>query len=110
LKLQNVFVDASGHIKLGDFGIARCEAAGVITCFVCVVFVFRVFSTLASRILKHTQECAKVAHCRLSSFLVLSLGFWFWMSQTVVGTPYYLSPEICESKPYNAKSDIWALV
>lgn len=28
---------------------------------------------------------------------------------TLVGTPYYLSPEQCEDKPYNAKSDIWAL-
>ncbi|XP_054713786.1 LOW QUALITY PROTEIN: serine/threonine-protein kinase Nek8-like [Uloborus diversus] len=28
---------------------------------------------------------------------------------TVVGTPYYISPEICEGKFYNQKSDIWAL-
>jgi NIMA (never in mitosis gene a)-related kinase len=27
----------------------------------------------------------------------------------MVGTPYYLSPEMCEEKPYNEKSDIWAL-
>ena len=27
----------------------------------------------------------------------------------MVGTPYYLSPEICEDKPYNDKSDVWAL-
>ena len=30
-------------------------------------------------------------------------------TKTVIGTPYYLSPEICKEKPYNEKSDIWAL-
>lgn len=30
-------------------------------------------------------------------------------AMTVVGTPYYISPEMCEGKPYNEKSDIWAL-
>mmetsp|Transcript_88708 Transcript_88708/g.248188 ORF Transcript_88708/g.248188 Transcript_88708/m.248188 type:complete len:387 (-) Transcript_88708:66-1226(-) len=29
-------------------------------------------------------------------------------AKTLVGTPYYLSPEMCEQKPYNEKSDIWA--
>ncbi|XP_001946936.3 serine/threonine-protein kinase Nek8 [Acyrthosiphon pisum] len=28
---------------------------------------------------------------------------------TVVGTPYYISPEMCEGKQYDQKSDIWAL-
>jgi len=27
----------------------------------------------------------------------------------ITGTPYYISPEICEGKPYDEKSDIWAL-
>ncbi|CAK8990698.1 unnamed protein product [Durusdinium trenchii] len=29
-------------------------------------------------------------------------------ANTFVGTPYYLSPEICEEKPYNELSDVWA--
>ena len=30
-------------------------------------------------------------------------------AKTVIGTPYYLSPEICQEIPYNDKSDVWAL-
>ena len=30
-------------------------------------------------------------------------------ARTFVGTPYFLSPEIISNKPYDAKSDIWAL-
>ena len=30
-------------------------------------------------------------------------------AKSVVGTPYYMSPEVCQSKPYNANSDVWAL-
>lgn len=30
-------------------------------------------------------------------------------ANTVVGTPYYLSPEIIQNKPYSYESDIWSL-
>ena len=40
-----------------------------------------------ARVLQHTYDCA----------------------QTAIGTPYYLSPEICQEQPYNQKSDIWSI-
>merc|ERR1719191_804575 len=61
LKTQNIFLMATGQVKLGDFGIAR--------------------------VLEATKDYAK----------------------TMVGTPYYLSPEIIEDRPYNFKSDVWSL-
>ena len=59
LKTTNLFLTKSGHLKIGDLGVAK-EIKG-----------------------SHTQ--------------------------TIVGTPYYLSPELCEERPYNNKSDIWSL-
>eukprot|EP00916_Digyalum_oweni_P001121 GHVL01002226.1.p1 GENE.GHVL01002226.1~~GHVL01002226.1.p1 ORF type:complete len:403 (-),score=65.59 GHVL01002226.1:632-1840(-) len=31
------------------------------------------------------------------------------MARTMIGSPFYMSPELCQDQPYNAKSDIWAL-
>jgi NIMA (never in mitosis gene a)-related kinase len=30
-------------------------------------------------------------------------------ARTVVGTPFYMSPEVCENKSYDFKSDVWAM-
>ena len=37
------------------------------------------------------------------------LGSQTSFAHSAVGTPYYLSPELCEGHPYNQKSDIWAV-
>ncbi|KAK9829475.1 hypothetical protein WJX72_006083 [[Myrmecia] bisecta] len=47
----------------------------------------------------------KIGDLGVSRFLSTKSNF----AKTVIGTPYYLSPELCEEKPYNDKSDVWAL-
>lgn len=41
----------------------------------------------------------------ISKVLDSTRGF----AQTCIGTPYYMSPEMYQSKKYNYKSDVWAL-
>ena len=48
--------------------------------------------------------------CKLGDFGVSKvLSGTTQLAQTAVGTPYYLSPEICENKSYDNKSDVWSL-
>jgi len=41
--------------------------------------------------------------------LVRLLEYTCELAQTRVGTPYYLSPEIFNNRPYNYKTDVWSL-
>lgn len=41
--------------------------------------------------------------------LAKKLDSEYAMAETCVGTPYYMSPELCQGVKYNFKSDIWAM-
>lgn len=41
--------------------------------------------------------------------VTLELNATLEMARTQVGTPYYMSPELAHNKPYNNKSDVWAI-
>lgn len=48
--------------------------------------------------------------CQLGDFGISKvLGGAAELASTCIGTPYYMSPELFKNKPYNHKSDIWAL-
>uniref|UniRef100_A0A674K699 non-specific serine/threonine protein kinase n=1 Tax=Terrapene triunguis TaxID=2587831 RepID=A0A674K699_9SAUR len=64
--------------------------------------------------LKHIHD-RKVLHRDIKAQVVnlgvtvLDFTHTMELARTCVGTPYYLSPEICENRPYNNKTDIWSL-
>lgn len=51
------------------------------------------------------DETVRIGDLGVAKVLTENVNF----AHTMVGTPYYLSPEMCEEKPYNEKSDVWAL-
>jgi serine/threonine protein kinase len=52
-----------------------------------------------------SKGTVKVGDFGISTVLRNTMG----LANTVCGTPYYFSPELCRNQPYNNKSDVWAL-
>lgn len=55
-------------------------------------------------LLNKTRKIVKIGDFGISKILITKSK-----ANSVIGTPCYISPELCEGKPYNQKSDIWAL-
>ncbi|KAJ1334358.1 hypothetical protein BSLG_008087 [Batrachochytrium salamandrivorans] len=53
--------------------------------------------------------CGRYKVLKIGDFGISKIMSTAASAETVVGTPAYISPELCEGKPYNEKSDIWAL-
>lgn len=52
-----------------------------------------------------SQDRLRIGDFGISKVLENTAAF----AKTTIGTPYYLSPEICMEKPYSYASDVWAL-
>jgi NIMA (never in mitosis gene a)-related kinase len=93
LKSMNLFLDANNCIKIGDLGVAK---------------------VMGSMKFAHTGVCMRTCLSRYGVYTcehhpLSCLLLCIFVTHAVVGTPYYLSPELCEDQPYNEKSDVWAL-
>ena len=55
--------------------------------------------------LQQSYPVVKLGDFGISTTLLNTMA----LAKTMCGTPYYFSPELCQNKPYNNKSDIWSL-
>ena len=85
IKGPNIFLDANGNVKIGDFGLGRMLGPQVRA--PCPVV--RAYVAPPPR---NTTPRAQSA-----------------FANTAVGTPLYFSPEVVEEREYNARSDMWSL-
>jgi len=58
-----------------------------------------------SNIFVTESNCAKIGDFGISKILEHTQD----MALTRAGAPLYMAPEVCESKPYTLKADIWSL-
>eukprot|EP00929_Paragymnodinium_shiwhaense_P085009 TRINITY_DN45488_c0_g4_i2.p1 TRINITY_DN45488_c0_g4~~TRINITY_DN45488_c0_g4_i2.p1 ORF type:complete len:982 (+),score=176.94 TRINITY_DN45488_c0_g4_i2:148-3093(+) len=49
---------------------------------------------------------AKLGDFGIAKVLTHTAGY---LAKTAIGTPSYLPPEVCDSKPYGAKADMWSI-
>ncbi|CAM9364416.1 unnamed protein product, partial [Phaeothamnion confervicola] len=105
--------DLSSHIKAQARSGRRFEEPQVLDWFVQVVLAVGHIHT--RRILHRDLKTNNVF---LTDKNIVKLGDFgiarvldttMEQAETVIGTPYYMSPEVCENRPYSYKSDIWAL-
>eukprot|EP00047_Mylnosiga_fluctuans_P007739 m.255244 g.255244 ORF g.255244 m.255244 type:complete len:799 (+) comp19374_c0_seq1:30-2426(+) len=67
------------------------------------------------RILHRDLKCANIFLTKSDIIKVGDFGIAAQLEHTLdvrrtcVGSPYYMSPEVCQDQPYNRKSDMWAL-
>eukprot|EP00958_Prasinococcus_capsulatus_P003301 scaffold304_cov409-Prasinococcus_capsulatus_cf.AAC.10 len=95
IKPSNIFLTAEDHLKIGMFEKSYMHVSGTPD--------FGTYNvTLFDGVGGDHRDAGDLGLGRL-------LDVHSSYAHTGVGTPLYFSPELCEEKPYNHKSDVWAL-
>jgi NIMA (never in mitosis gene a)-related kinase 8 len=119
LKTQNIMLDARHRVRACVLLVWRASAEGLpLVSLRCWLKCAPTRSLVLSKAMQYNSlTTSSIVWPHRSRMQIVKIGD-FGISKvlsskskanTVVGTPCYISPELCEGKPYNQKSDIWAL-
>lgn len=125
VSLRESFVDNEQHLCIvmdycegGDLSAffkarkTRLSENEIIYHFIqmCLALSYMHDKNILHRDLKTQNIFLREGHIQLGDFGISKvLGGSRDFAQTCIGTPYYMSPELFKNRPYNHKSDVWAL-
>jgi serine/threonine protein kinase len=68
-----------------------------------------IFLTQVSPDVSSVDDGVESLQVKIADFGISKVMTTGSFAHTVIGTPHYLAPEICESEPYSNSADIWSL-
>eukprot|EP01060_Flectonema_neradi_P009536 TRINITY_DN16795_c0_g1_i1.p1 TRINITY_DN16795_c0_g1~~TRINITY_DN16795_c0_g1_i1.p1 ORF type:complete len:603 (+),score=73.81 TRINITY_DN16795_c0_g1_i1:51-1859(+) len=97
------------YLKENEDGLTTTQIVTFTACIATALHYVHL-SNILHRDLKSANIFLNGRHCKIGDFgLSRVLTNPGSLAKSVVGTPYYVSPEMCNGKPYNSKTDLWSL-